>query len=107
MNQCVEMAIFLVASKNIELAIRLSKKAIDEINKMGVVIIDYKIFFNADKPEAKAETLAWQLTWISEEAAKESAKIWSELECAQALEALVLEKKYYGHFNLICSEVCS
>ena len=95
MSLCYEVAIFDVAESNIARVIEVSLLLFKEINADAELIVDYKIL---QKTNA-AEQLCWQLTWRDQEAVKFVAERWSSYPSTPALEALVGEKHYYGHFS--------
>jgi len=94
MTTCTEVAIFNVAKDNIARVKALSLLLFDEINVDETLITSHNIFQKIDNDEQ----LCWLLTWRSKEAAKSTSEKWPYYPSTKALESLVGEKVYYGHF---------
>jgi hypothetical protein len=94
MSLCYEVAIFKVEKHNIPRVIELTLMVFNEINADKQVITSYDILQNTESEDQ----LCWQLTWVNEQAVKATAVKWSTFPSAKALESLVGEKIYYGHF---------
>lgn len=94
MSLWYEVAIFKVAKENIPRVIELSLMIFNEINTDNPVITSYDILHKTDAEDE----LCWQLTWINEAAVKSTALKWRSFPSTEALELLVGEKVYYGHF---------
>ncbi|WP_413693414.1 hypothetical protein [Psychromonas sp. KJ10-2] len=95
MSLCSEVAIFKVTKHNIPEVMRVSLLIFQEINRHDQLISSYDIL----QSTAREDEVCWQLTWTSEEAVKQAAELWHDLPSREALEALVGEKLYYGHFT--------
>lgn len=94
MSNCSELAIFRVLKENIPRVIALSLSVVNEINANDIVIISHRVWQKTDNEEE----LCWHLTWVDQEAVKLTTKKWPSYPSTKALESLVGEKIYYGHF---------
>lgn len=97
MKECYEFAIFKVAEENKAKAIELSLAVFKEINAKDTLILSHEVF---EKLESSDE-ICWKLTWANEDAVKVSNKNWPTYASSKALESIVGEKIYYGHFNRV------
>lgn len=95
MSACSEVAIFKVPKENIPKVIALSLLIFDEINKQGIVVTSHEILQKTDNEEE----LCWYLTWVNQEAVKLTTEKWPSFPSTKALELLVGDKVYFGHFN--------
>lgn len=93
MNSCLEFAIFKVSKENIPRVIELSLSIFNEMNSSETVITSHDILQKTDDDE-----LCWQLTWISQEAAKLTTEKWPSFPSTKEFQSLVGENVYYGHF---------
>ncbi len=94
MGCCTEVTIFRVPKENFDSVLMLSTKIIDEINSTGTLVTDHRVY----KKIGNEEEVYWQLTWVSEQAVKLTKEKWSSFTNTKALESLVGQKVYYGHF---------
>lgn len=94
MTTCTEIAIFKVPKANLEQVIALSFSIVDEINADGKMILTHEILQKTNN----AEEICWSLTWINQQAVALSAEKWATYPSTKALESLVADKVYYGHF---------
>jgi hypothetical protein len=94
MDYCSEFAVFKVSKENISRVIELSESLFLEINALEKVIFFHEILQKIDNPEE----ICWHLIWASEEKVKLTAQKWTTFPSSKALESLVDEKRYYGHF---------
>ena len=94
MDYCSEFAVFKVSEENIRRVIALSESLFLEINALEKVILFHEILQKTDNPEE----ICWHLIWSSEENVKLTAQKWTTFPSSKALESLVDEKRYYGHF---------
>jgi quinol monooxygenase YgiN len=94
MSLCYEVAIFKVEQQNMARVIELSLKIFNEINAEQPAITSYDIL----KKTGVEDELCWQLTWVNEAAVKTTTAKWPTFPSTKALESLVGEKVYYGHF---------
>lgn len=94
MTPCTEFAVFKVTKENIAQVITLTTQVIEEINAKQLAITDHQIFQKQDN----SEELCWQLTWKNIDEVNRIKQLWPTLKTAKALEALVDDKVYYGHF---------
>lgn len=95
MSLCSEVAIFKVLKTDIPQVMHLSLSIFEEINRHGALISSYDILLSTTSDDE----VCWQLTWTSEEAVKLAAELWHTLPSREALELLVGDKIYYGHFT--------
>jgi len=94
MSHCSEFAVFKVSKENLARVIELSESLFREINALETVIISHEILQKTDDPQE----ICWHLIWSSEESVKLTAQKWTTFPSSKALESLVDEKRYYGHF---------
>lgn len=94
MSTCTEIAVFKVPQENMAQVIALSLVIFEEINRHDTLITAHEILQKTDNPEE----LCWHLTWASKDAVQLSKEKWSSYSGTKALESLVGEKIYYGHF---------
>ncbi|MFT6924999.1 MAG: quinol monooxygenase YgiN [Psychromonas sp.] len=94
MGHCSEFAVFSVSKENLARVIKLSESLFAEINAHDKVIISHEILQKTDNPQE----ICWHIIWSSEESVKLTAQKWATFPSSKALESLVDEKRYYGHF---------
>ncbi|MBB1274428.1 MULTISPECIES: hypothetical protein [Psychromonas] len=94
MSLCHEVAIFKVEQQNIPKVIELSLLIFNEINANETLITSYDIL----QKTGVEDEICWQLTWVDQQAVKSTALKWPTFPSTKALESLVGEKIYYGHF---------
>ncbi|MFT4835987.1 MAG: hypothetical protein ACJAYB_000306 [Psychromonas sp.] len=94
MGTCSEFAVFKVSKENLASVIELSESLFMEINALEKVIVFHEILQKTDNPEE----ICWHLIWSSEESVKLTTEKWTTFPSSKALESLVDEKRYYGHF---------
>lgn len=99
-DSCDEFAIFKVPEKNLAKVIELSHSIFEEINAQDTLILAHNIFQKTDNNEE----LCWHLTWKNKEAVEAAAIKWPNYPSTKALETLVGEKLYYGHFFKIANK---
>ena len=94
MSKCSEFAVFKVSKENKRKVIELSLLIFKEMNSDGKVITAHEIL---QKTDDETE-LCWHLTWISQDAAKETTAKWPSFPSTKEFQSLVGDNVYYGHF---------
>ncbi|WP_448563323.1 hypothetical protein [Thalassotalea ganghwensis] len=94
MSICSEFAVFKVSKENKSRIIELSLSIFKEMNANGTVITAHEILQKTDNENE----LCWHLTWISQEAAKETTAQWPSFPSTKEFQSLVGDNVYYGHF---------
>jgi len=94
MEQCTEIAIFVVDEAQQERVIELSHSIFMEMNEVRKVILDAKVLKNTQHPNQ----LCWQLHWVNQAVAKEITAQWPKFPSTAEFQSLVGDNIYYGHF---------
>ena len=94
MSTCTEIAVFTVAKENINRITELSLSIFKEMNDNETVISAYEILRNTDCDTQ----LCWQLSWVSQKAAKDTTAKWPSFPSTKEFQSLVEKNVFYGHF---------